>query len=240
MIQIAVLDDELRDAEENERIIRCSLSAAGMSCHIMRYTKSGNLVADIVDDGIHYDIIVLDIEMPGITGMEVPNLIRPYLPNVRVILTTSHLEYVLDAFELSVFRYVPKTELDTRLASAVVDAAKLAALEDGGEYIISHAGRIEKIRHGDILYVQRGSGKNSAIHTKSGVSTVRKPLGQIHAELSSPEFIFSERGTIVNIIHVMKIERGTLQLANGEKLPVSRAHLSEVKRQICRFWGAVL
>lgn len=46
--------------------------------------------------------------MPGISGMEIPQQLKGFLPNVRIIFVTSHTEYAIDAFELSIFRYVPK------------------------------------------------------------------------------------------------------------------------------------
>ena len=53
-----------------------------------------------------------------------------------------------------------------------------------------------------------------------------------------PEFIFIDRGCIVNIIHIMKISDGMAVLKNGEQLPISRSHLQEVKQKINEFWGA--
>ena len=70
-------------------------------------------------------MILLDIEMPGISGMEIPQQLKGFLPNVRIIFVTSHTEYAIDAFELSIFRYVPKNNLEVKLAAAVVDACKI-------------------------------------------------------------------------------------------------------------------
>ena len=50
------------------------------------------------------DVLTLDIEMPGSTGMETAEKIKPFLPNVKIIFITSHIEYAIDAFELSIFR----------------------------------------------------------------------------------------------------------------------------------------
>lgn len=75
--------------------------------------------------------------------MELSEKIKPHLPNVKIIFITSHIEYAIDAFELSIFRYVPKSDLSNRLVSAVADAAKLIELESGREYIIQAAGRME-------------------------------------------------------------------------------------------------
>ena len=235
LIQIAICDDEKEDVALHEDIVKSSLQSCGIGYEITTYTQSNNLLCDITDDSIFYDLLLLDIEMPGLTGMELSEKIKPYLPNVKIIFITSHIEYAIDAFELSVFRYVPKSDLDNRLTSAVIDAAKLIELEAGGEYIIQSAGHMEKISYKDIFYIQRDSGKNSMICSRLGISRVRKSLQQIFEELNTPEFIFIDRGCIVNIIQIMKIRDSMAYLKNGEMLPISRSHLQEVKQQINKF-----
>jgi len=237
LIRIAVCDDDGEAVRQHEDIVKSSLQSCGIGYEIETYTQSSNLLSDISDDNFYYDLILLDIEMPGVTGMELCGKIKPYLPNVKIIFITSHMEYAIDAFELSVFRYVPKNDLAARLVSAVVDAAKLIELEAGKEYIIQAAGRMEKIPYKDIFYIQRDGGKNSMICSRLGISKVRKSLQQVFGELQTPEFLFIDRGCIVNIIQIMKIGDSMVYLKNGEKLPVSRSHLQEVKRQINTFWG---
>ena len=219
-------------------MVRQSLQTCGISHEIATYTQSSNLLSDIADDGFFYDLILLDIEMPGVTGMEIAERIKPFLPNVKIIFVTSHIEYAIDAFELSIFRYVPKNNLNEKLVSAILDAAKLIELETGREYVIQAAGRMEKIPHKDIFYIRRDGGKNSMIISNMGTSKVRKSLHQVFEELNTPDFIFIDRGYIVNIIQIMKISDGLAYLKNGEALPISRSHLQEVKQQINKFWGA--
>ena len=81
-------------------------------------------------------------------------------------------------------------------------------------------------------------GKNASIVSRGGKSKVRKSLQQVFCELDASEFIFIDRGCIVNIIQIMKISNATAVIKNGEELPISRSHLQEVKRQINQFWGA--
>ena len=169
--------------------------------------------------------------------MEIPQQVKRFLPNVRIIFVTSHTEYAIDAFELSIFRYVPKGNLETKLTAAVIDAAKLIELEAGQEYKIQTTYRMEKIPYKDIFYIRR-DGKNSSIVSSTGTSKVRKSLQQVFDELNAPEFIFIDRGCIVNIVKIMKISDGIAILKNGDQLPISRSHLQEVKRQINQFWGA--
>lgn len=237
MVKIAICDDEEKSVALHERMVRECLQAAGIGCEITTYTQSRNLLYDITDDAFFYDLILLDIEMPGISGMELPQQIKGFLPNVRIIFVTSHTEYAIDAFELSIFRYVPKNNLEVKLPAAVLDAARLIELESGQEYTIQTVNRMEKIPFKDIFYVQR-DGKNASIVSSAGTAKVRKSLQQVFDELNTPEFIFIDRGCIVNIIQIMKISGGMAVLKNGEQLPISRSHLQEVKQKINQFWGA--
>ena len=236
VVRIAICDDEEKAVALHENIVKACLQAQGVGYEITTYTQSRNLLCDITDDGFFYDLILLDIEMPGISGMELPQRIKSFLPNVKIIFVTSHTEYAIDAFELSIFRYVPKNNLEVKLTAAITDAAKLIELEAGQEYTIQTANRMEKIPYKDIFYIQR-DGKNSSIVSVTGTSKVRKSLQQVYEELAAPEFIYIDRGYIVNMIHIMKISGGVAVLKNGEALPVSRSHLQGVKDQINRFWG---
>lgn len=156
---------------------------------------------------------------------------------MKIIFITSHVEYAIDAFELSIFRYVPKDDVEKRLPAAIRDAIKLIELEDGKAYTIKTNSRLEKIPFKEILYIER-DGKNASIAAASGVTRVRKSLQQVYEELASEEFIFIDRGCIVNMIHIMQVKEGTVILKNGAVLPVSRSHLQEVKAQINTYWGA--
>ena len=117
VIKIAICDDEEKVVALHERIVKACLQSQGIGYEITTYTQSRNLLCDITDDGFFYDLILLDIEMPGTSGMEIPQQLKGFLPNVRIIFVTSHTEYAIDAFELSIFRYVPKNNLEVKLAA---------------------------------------------------------------------------------------------------------------------------
>lgn len=95
---------------------------------------------------------------------------------------------------------------------------------------------MEKIPFKDIFYVQR-DGKNAMIVSSAGTAKVRKSLQQVFDELNTPEFIFIDRGCIVNIIHIIKISDG-MAVLKRRAAAISRSHLQEVKQKINEFWGA--
>lgn len=236
MLHIAVCDDDMSAVQSHRLIAEDCLRQCGSAGEIVTYTDSDNLLYDITEDKFFFDLILLDIEMPGSSGMELAEKIKPCLPDVKIIFITSHIEYAIDAFELSIFRYVPKEDTGKRLPAAIVDAVKLIALQDGRTYTIRTNSRLEKIPYKEIYYIER-DGKNASITTADGISRVRKSLQQVYAELDAEEFIYIDRGCIANMIHIMQVKDGMVVLKNGVSLPVSRSHLREVKEQINTYWG---
>lgn len=108
--------------------------------------------------------------------------------------------------------------MDRRLPSAIKDAVRLIALEEGKVYTIQTSSRLEKIPYKEILYIER-EGKNARIITGNGESRVRKSLQQVYEELGAEEFIFIDRGCIVNLIHIMQIRDSTAVLKDGTLCP---------------------
>lgn len=236
MLHIAVCDDDTDVVQIHKRIAENCLRECGSMGETAVYTDSANLLYDITEDGYYFDLILLDIEMPGRNGMELAEKIKPYLPHVKIIFITSHIEYAIDAFELAVFRYVPKDDTARRLPAAITDVVRLLMLEEGKVYTIRTNSRLEKIPYKEICYIER-DGKNASITTAAGVSRVRRSLQQVYEELAAEEFIYIDRGCIVNMIHIMQIKDGMAVLKNGTSLPVSRSHLQAVKEQINTYWG---
>lgn len=236
MLHIAICDDDKTAVESHKNITENCLKNCGSIGKIETYVNSDNLLYDITEDKFFFDLILLDIEMPGSTGMEIAEKIKPCLPDVKIIFITSHIEYAIDAFELSIFRYVPKTDIAGRLPAAIRDAVKLITLAGGKTYTIQTNSRLEKIPYREIYYINR-DGKNASITTAGGISKVRKSLQQVYSELGADEFIFIDRGCIANMIHIMQVKDGMAVLKNGEALPISRSHLQEVKEQINHYWG---
>ncbi|MCI9134522.1 MAG: response regulator [Lachnospiraceae bacterium] len=92
MLRIAVCDDDSATVYENQKAAKDCLKQCGSIGEVIAYTHSGNLLYDITEDGFFFDLILLDIEMPDNSGMELAEKIRPFLPDVKIIFITSHVE----------------------------------------------------------------------------------------------------------------------------------------------------
>lgn len=239
MIKIAICDDEQSLISENKAIVEEFIRENKELATISEYTNGEFLLADI-QEGAYYDLILLDIEMPHKDGMEIAPKIKKCLQNALVVFVTSHLKYAIDSFALSIFRYVPKQELRPRLWQALEDAFNYIKLEQNDVYTIQTQTRLERILLKDILYIQK-NGKNAIIVSFNNQTKVRKSLSQVYEELNrKEEFIYIDRGCIVNIIHIMQVKNGEVCLKNGESLAISRSHIQPTKELINSFWGNAL
>lgn len=239
MIRIAVCDDEQCFVEQIYTILSVQAKEISSALHISTYMDSGQLLYD-VEDGAHFDLLFLDIEMPGTDGMSLAGAIRRSLPLALIVFITSHTKYAVKAFELSVFRYIPKPELAACLPLALKDACRILKQSSSDTYIIESARRIQKIAVEDIIYVYKQQ-KYSVIAAKAVEIPVRKPLAQVLEELDhTGSFLMVERGYIVNLFHVEKLEGEQIYLDNGSVLPVSRNRLKETREAITRYWRKML
>lgn len=236
MIYIAICDDEEKTVIELKQRVVTLLRENKIVATISEYSQSKLLQYDI-EEGKYFDLILSDIEMPNMDGMKLAAYLKRYLPEALVIFITSHTKYAVDAFELSIFRYVPKSALELRLNHAILDAIKLINSKSDRVYHIDMPSRVEKIPYQKILYIER-EGKNSIIAMTDGSTTsVRKSLTNVMKELDSEDFVYIDRGNIVNIQYIMKIKDGNVELENGVRLLASHAKIEQIKKKISEYWG---
>lgn len=236
MIYVAICDDDKNSVENLKNKVMLYFKENNILADITVYTKSQLLQYDIQENK-YYDLILSDIEMPDIDGMNLAAYIKKYLPEVLIIFITSHIKYAIDAYELSIFRYIPKNMLNTKLPYALRDAVNMINMQKDEFYVIQMASRVEKIPYHKIIYIQR-EGKNSIISlVDSSFTKVRKSLAQVFKEIDSEDFIYVDRGDIVNLAHVMGVKDGIVELENGIRLSASHTRLEEIKIKLSEFWG---
>ncbi len=207
-----------------------------MAVMLETYDRSDFLKYD-VQEGKYFDIVLSDIEMPDTDGMKLAKQIRSSLPDVIIIFVTAYLKYAIDAYELEIFRYIPKSLLDEKLQRALEDAVKRIQSQPQKSYLIRTAAKVEKILLKQIVYIQK-DGKNAVIICTDGsVKKVRKSLANVYQELHSQDFVFVERGSIVNLAQIKGIWKDEVLLSNGVRLRASRTRLEEVKEKMAGYWS---
>ena len=236
MLYIAICEDEASQLAVIEDKVRIYLKNNNILAELEAYGRSDLLKYDL-QEGKYFDIILSDIEMPGTDGMGLAKEIRGCLPDAILIFVTAYLKYAVDAYELEVFRYIPKSSLDEKLPEALEIAIKRIRSQSDQSYLIQTAARIEKIPLKQIVYIQK-DGKNAMIIcTDSSVKSVRKSLSDVHKELNSKDFVFVERGSIVNIAQIKRIQKEEVLLSNGVCIHASRPRLEEIKERMAIYWS---
>lgn len=235
MIKIAICDDSEEQAQFLYQNVFKYMEENKEQAEIAMYEKSQILQYDI-QEGRFFDMILTDIEMPDLNGMELVSITRNYLPEVLIIFVTSHLKYAVDAFEYSVFRYIPKSMLQDKLPQALEDALKMVHMQADEYYMIAMPNRMEKIALRKILYIMR-EGKNSVFYLTDGTDTrERKSLMSVYQDLKSSDFAFADRGCIVNLAHIQSIRDTKIEMDNGAWIPASRSRITEIKQGLQDLW----
>lgn len=239
MLQIGICDDEPLLLEEIRKITDNALKEQQTFAVISTY-KNGKELFFEIQDGKKYDLLLLDIEMPDLSGMELAEQIHGLLPDALIIFVTAHYKYAIDAYALNIFRYIPKNQLAERLPYAIKDAVALLEIQNTDSYIISNQNHLVRLPLKDILYIEK-DGKNSVFHTLQSTSKetapyIRKTLSEVYSELNPDEFYFIERGFIVNLRHVTGITRSDCILSGEISLPISSGRLTDFKKKLNKFW----
>lgn len=233
MGRIAVADDQKEFVDMINEEVRKFYNKKGLICKIKSYDSSNTLLFDLEE--MNFDIYILDVEMPGLNGLQIAEKIRKYSTGAYIIFITSHTKYALDAFDVQAYKYILKKQINTKLADALEEIEEKLELDAKEYYIVNTKARYEKIYYKDILYIYK-EGKNSVIVKNNESTFTRNSIQYVYKDLDHSQFIFIDRGCIVNIVHVMKIYSNEVYIRNGEKLLVSRAHVNEVKEHVHKYW----
>lgn len=190
------------------------------------------------------DLLVLDVQMPGLGGVELARaLAGPDAP--MVIFATAHAEYAVDAFDAEAVDYVLKPLDEVRLGQAVGRAlARRAGRGEGAapaddeiRIPIRQSGRTLLLSAADIVRAE-SSGDYLLIHTTARTHTVRMTITAL-AERLPPGFHRIHRSAIVNAAHVGEVisqPKGDalVRTADGAEIRSSRTHRAAIEAIIAR------
>ena len=96
--RLVICDDEGWVLDKMEAYVRECYRQNRIFVSLQCFDRGKSLLYE-VEDGARFDLLLLDIEMPGMDGMELASLVKKRLPDVLIIFLTSHMEYALDAME---------------------------------------------------------------------------------------------------------------------------------------------
>lgn len=174
----------------------------------------------------HVDILLLDIQMPDISGMEMLKLLNN---KPAVILTTAYSEYAVDAFSLGVVDYLLKPFDYARFLQAINKAVSVNVApsenvsENTNDYLMVKADyKLYKVNYDDLLFIE-GQHEYVTFHTKTKRITALYSLRNLEDTLPKDRFVRTHKSFIVSIKNIEDIDKANITVA-GNKIPVGASY----------------
>lgn len=232
----AIVDDSREYREKAEHVLQSIAEKCEKEIECTHFSRAETLIYEL-DAEVYFDIYVLDIQMPGLNGMELARGIRERYPDVCIIFVTSYSRFALESYEIDAYQYILKEKLAERLPQAMEKFFRKTAEETAADYYtISTGNKLDRFRFKDIIQIYR-EGKYAVFATKARMYKQRMSLNDAYKELPEGDFVFIERGIIVNISHISRMDKNKITLSNNEVLTASRAYLKKVKEEVTRYWS---
>jgi len=224
-LKIAICDDEERFLTKIKEDIS-SLQSYDNEFSFDEFRTGRELLAEFTRE--KYAIIILDIEMPGLNGLETAEFIRKIDENVIIIFLTGYEKFACQGYAVRAFRYILKNQPHSIYMKQLDDAVR--EYYRNTRYIIASDGdKAEKIPTEDIYYIEVFSHK-LLIHTKSGDYFTKGTLSELEAQLSDLLFARLDKSTLANIANIDYIRKNQVILTSGDTLFASRNHIKNIKQ----------
>lgn len=226
MWQIAIVEDDIE-------------AAATLREYILRYGKEYNQDFNVVhfENAVQFsaakrdvDLIFMDIDMPGINGMEAAGLLRTYDEQTPLIFVTNLAQYAVRGYEVDALDFIVKPVSYYHFSMRMDKALRVMQRNVHSQIkIVMRTGTIA-VPYTDLIYVETINHDlvYHLVNPAESETRVRGSLSKLEKELADGPFLRISSGCIVNLDHVRSIQAGALHMSNGETLYASRAKKREV------------
>lgn len=180
------------------------------------------------------DVVFLDIQMPGLNGLELANVLHRFASPPAIVFVTAHEGHAVEAFELQAADYVLKPVRAERLAEAVRRISEGQRRVDevpDPQIPVERGGVTRFVARSEITHVE-AQGDYARLHTATDSHLVRTPLSALAEAWAEAGFVRIHRSMLVSMTHVQEVRmvsgRCTVVVA-GEELQVSRRHTRQLR-----------
>ena len=222
---IAVCDDDPEVLDEITSLVRAALAAD--SAEIDRFSSGETLLQTLRQEPDRYDLLLLDILMGELNGVELARTLRSGGNRTRLVFVTSSREFVLDGYKVEASDYLLKpvdpAEL-TETLSRLLRRPSAAEFKTPGESALL-------IIPDDIRWAEAFD-HTTRLHTAGGEHMVLGTLGEAAEKLPKEKFMRCHRSYLVNLDYVCQVGRTELHLTDGVRIPISRGSSGRVREAL--------
>lgn len=233
-MQVAIVDDMPRDAQRLET-------------YLHRYAQESNTQVDPVlfHDGMEflehyrpvYDLVIMDIDMPGLSGVDTARCLRESGDRVVLMFVTNMPQYALAGYEVEAVDYVLKPVSYQDFALKLCKARRYIHLNRDTQIPLQTADGVVSLSVSDILYVE-SSLHYLVYHTLERDYRVRGSMAQVELTLPAAQFARCNASFLVNLRHVKAIEKEDV-VVGERRLKVSRGKRLEFMDRFTRYLGGM-
>jgi two-component system, LytTR family, response regulator len=233
-LRVLIVDDELLARQRIEDLL-----AKEENVVVAGTAADGASAIEAIRE-LHPDLVFLDVQMPGKTGMDIARELGDEMP--PTVFVTAYDQHAVQAFELEAVDYLVKPFDDERFEQAFSRARRRAreSREPAGEYVdripVELRGQIRAVPVDRIEYIT-ASGPYAELHVDGRTFTVRERMQALEEKLDPQRFFRIHRSAIVRIDMVDVFLRHAggdygVRLKNGVELSVSRAKREELEAKL--------
>jgi len=227
-MRVAICDDEKTQLS----ITKASLEDAYKSLDLVvdTYTSGVKLLNAI--EGIHYDLVILDIEMPELNGIDTAKHLRKIEDKTAIVFLTSHVEYALEGYEVNALRYLTKP-VNTEKLSEIITYL-LEQKKKDKRILVRNNEDVEMVFVADIYYMEAQDQMVRIVTNKEEYRN-RYNLGDYETELGAYGFFRIHRGYLINLGHVLRLAGREIVMDDNTSLPVSRMKEAALKNALFHY-----
>lgn len=233
---IAVCDDEKSYVDNIRQHLEFYSKDRNINLEIHTFCSS----AALLNSNIKFNIAVLDVEMPGASGIEIGKILRSKNPHIVLLYITAYKKYLDEALNLNAARFFEKP-LDSQRFYSGLDNAIRRIDDSTIKFFLKDQKTIFQINADDIIYVeieQLGHRRTNVI-TTNGTYVSSNKITFWEEKLISTVFVKPHKSYIVNMNYITKYERDTLELAKTYTVPISRNYQVAFHKRFIRFMSGV-
>ena len=225
-LKIAVCDDEPDQAELISSIVRKWGAASGHDCEVKVFPSSEAFLFDYEVEKT-YDILLLDVEMRGMSGVDLAKRLRWENSRSEIVFITSHFEFFGEGYEVDALHYLVKPVSEEKLFPVLSKAAGRLAEEPPSLLVVTDSETV-KLPAADIVYVESLL-HYIILHTQKGDYKTKESISAF-AERAGGDFYRVHRSYLVSLKHLVRISRNMVCMDNGAELPLARGKYDEINR----------
>ncbi|MBE5948164.1 MAG: response regulator transcription factor [Lachnospiraceae bacterium] len=229
--KIAICDDRKEDIEYISSIVKDWASGKGHSVTIKDFQSAEEFLFHY-DDESDYDILLLDIEMGAMNGVELARRVRRQNREIQIIFITGYNDYIADGYDVEALNYILKPVHADKLM-AVLDRACEKLKKNEAALIFDLPGGMVRIPLYEIRYIEVRA-NYVTIHATEEIS-VKTTLSGIEKKLDEG-FFKTGRSYIVNMHYIRKVTKTEVVLKGEIVIPLSRGLYEPLNRAFIKFF----